>query len=80
MKKISKAYLFNIIMSIIVFISFVATIKIDNASRLPQNINTDYYMNSLPYIYIILFCLSVLILFNLSQCIKSIKKNNIINN
>lgn len=78
-KKVSKAYLFNIIMSIITLISFWMTIKIDNDSRLPQNINTDYYMNSLPYIYIILFCLFVLILFNLYQTIKNIKKSNIAN-
>lgn len=78
-KKISKAYLFNIIMSTITLISFLMTIKVDNDSRLPQNINTDYYMNSLPYIYIILFCLIVLVLFNLYQAIKSIKKSNITN-
>ncbi|GAA0070806.1 hypothetical protein UT300003_23300 [Clostridium sardiniense] len=78
-KKISKAYLFNIIMSIITLISFWMTIKVDNNSRLPQNINTDYYMNSLPYIYIILFCLIVLVLFNLYQAITSIKKSNTTN-
>ena len=63
-------------MSTITLISFLMAIKVDNDSRLPQNINTDYYMNSLPYIYIILFCLIVLVLFNLYQAIKSIKKSN----
>lgn len=69
-KKIDKAYLFNIIMSGLTLMSFCITIKIDNDSRLPQNINTDYYMNSLPYVYVILICLVVLILFNLYKAIK----------
>lgn len=46
------------------------TIKIDNDSRLPQNINTDYHMNSLPYIYIILICLTALVILNLYKFIK----------
>lgn len=73
MKKIGRAYLFNIAISVIALISFFMTMKIDNVSRLPQNINTDYHMNSLPYIYIILICLVALILLNLYQFIKSKK-------
>lgn len=74
MKKFDKAYLFNTIILVIILMSFWMTIKIDNDSRLPQNINTDYYMNSLPYVYVILICLAVLILFNVYKVI-NVKKN-----
>lgn len=76
MKKISKICLFNIILTITILLSFIMTIRIDNASRLLENINTDYHMNSLPYIYLILVCLIVLIVFNIYHCVKSIKKVN----
>ncbi|WLF70499.1 hypothetical protein Q6375_05785 [Clostridium septicum] len=71
---LKNVYLFNSFTSIIILISFIMTIKIDNASRLPQNINTDYFMNSLPYIYLILICLIALIIFNLYKIIST--KNN----
>lgn len=48
-------------------------IKIDNDSRLTHNINTDYHMNSLPYIYIILTYLAALVLLNLYNFIKGRK-------
>lgn len=51
MGKFKKEYLINIVISLITLISFFMIIKIDNESRLPININTDYHMNSLPYIY-----------------------------
>lgn len=70
MRKNEKGYLFNIALSVITLFSFFITIKIDNDSRLPQNINTDYHMNSLPYIYIILICLVALVLLNLYKFIK----------
>ncbi|MBS4804728.1 MAG: hypothetical protein KH005_07605 [Clostridium sp.] len=70
MRKNENGYLFNIAISVITLFSFFMTIKIDNDSRLPQNINTDYHMNSLPYIYIILICLSALVLLNLYKFIK----------
>lgn len=76
MKKFSIGYLFNIIVSAIISFSFFVTIKLDNNSRLPENVNTDYYMNSLPYIYIILICLFILIIFNLYKFVISIRKNN----
>lgn len=50
----------NIISLITLAISFFYMIKIDNDSRLPANINTDYYMNSLPFIYLIIGSLIVL--------------------
>lgn len=74
MRILKNGYLFNSFTSIIILISFIMTIKIDNASRLPQNINTDYFMNSLPYIYLILICLIALIIFNLYKIIST--KNN----
>ena len=70
MRKNAKDYLFNIAISVITLFSFFMTIKIDNDSRLPQNINTDYHMNSLPYIYIILICLTSLVILNLYKFIK----------
>ena len=70
MRKNENGYLFNIAISVITLFSFFMTIKIDNDSRLPQNINTDYHMNSLTYIYIILICLSALVLLNLYKFIK----------
>ncbi|MBS5938077.1 hypothetical protein E5347_12390 [Clostridium sartagoforme] len=70
MRKNAKDYLFNIAISVITLFSFFMTIKIDNDSRLPQNINTDYHMNSLPYIYIILICLATLVILNLFKFIK----------
>ena len=76
MKKCSIGYLFNIIVSAIISFSFFVTIKLDNNSRLPENVNTDYYMNSLPYIYIILICLFILIIFTLYKFVISIRKNN----
>lgn len=44
MRKNEKGYLFNIALSVITLFSFFITIKIDNDSRLPQNINTDYHI------------------------------------
>ena len=76
MKKCSIGYLFNIIVSAIISFSFFVTIKLDNNSRLPENVNTDYYMNSLQYIYRILICLFILIIFNLYKFVISIRKNN----
>lgn len=70
MRKNEKGYLFNIALSVITLFSFFITIKIDNDSRLPQNINTDYHMNSLPYIYIILICLTALVILNLYKFMK----------
>lgn len=60
----------NITLSLIGLITFLLMIKIDNESRLPQNIDTDYYMNSLPHIYVILFIFVVLILINLVSMLK----------
>lgn len=76
MKKFKKSYLFNLIMLVITFLSYCMTIKIDNDSRLPINMNTDYYMNSLPYIYIILISLVILIIFNFYKFIKDREKTN----
>lgn len=75
MKIFKKGYLFNIFTLIIILVSFLITIKIDNDSRLPQNANTDYFMNSLPYIYLILICLIALITFNLYKAITTKKTN-----
>lgn len=76
MRKFKKEYLINIFISLVTLISFFMIIKIDNESRLPINIYTDYHMNSLPYIYIVLIGLCVLIIFNLYKFLK-IKKQNL---
>lgn len=76
MKKFKMSYIFNLVMLGITLLSYCMTIKIDNDSRLLINMNTDYHMNSLPYIYIILISLVFLIIFNLYQVIKDRKKAN----
>lgn len=59
MKKLEAV---NFISLVTLAISFFYMIRIDNQSRLPANINTDYYMNSLPFIYLIIGSLAVLII------------------
>ena len=54
-----KTKITNLIASIISAYSIYMIIKIDNLSRLSENINTDYYMSSLPYLYLIIFSISV---------------------
>lgn len=67
----------NIIFSLIATISFFQIIKLNNEARLPQNINMDYYTNSLLYIYIILISLGVLTIFNIYMLGMSGKKYNL---
>lgn len=43
-------------------VSFFFMIKIDNTSRLPIHLGTDYHMNALPFIYMIIFSLLVLVI------------------
>lgn len=62
MKKLETV---NILTIVLLGIGFFNMIKIDNDSRLPGNINTDYFMNSLPYIYLIIACILVLVLLTL---------------
>ena len=76
MRKFKKEYLINIFISLVTLISFFMIIKIDNESRLPINIDTDYHMNSLPDIYIVFIGLCVLIIFNLYKFLK-IKNQNL---
>lgn len=57
MKKLEAV---NIISLVTLSISVFYMIKIDNHSRLPENINTDYYMASLPFIYLIIGSIIVL--------------------
>lgn len=72
-----KEYMVNIIFSLIATISFFQIIKLNNEARLPQNINMDYYTNSLLYIYIILISLGVLTIFNIYMLGMSGKKYNL---
>lgn len=65
MKKIRGGYVINIILSVISIICFFYIIKIDNESRLLQNIESDYYVNSLPCIYLVLICLGTITIFNM---------------
>lgn len=70
MKKLETV---NIVSLMILAISFFYMIRIDNNSRLPANINTDYYMNSLPFIYLIIGSLVVLIIISFLR-IRRIRK------
>lgn len=54
-----KTKITNLIASIISAYSIYMIIKIDNLSRLSENINTDYYMRSLPYLYLIIISIFV---------------------
>lgn len=65
-----KLEVLNIASILLLSFSFFKMIKIDNDSRLPENVNTDYYMNSLPYIYVIIICI---LLLTLVTCIRMIK-------
>ena len=60
-----KTKITNLIASIISAYSIYMIIKIDNLSRLSENINTDYYMRSLPYLYLIILSISVSFLISL---------------
>lgn len=41
----------NIIMAVLSGLCLYKIITIDNMSRLPENMDTDMHMDSLPYIY-----------------------------
>ena len=60
-----KTKITNLIASIISAYSIYMIIKIDNLSRLSENINTDYHMRSLPYLYLIIISISVSFLISL---------------
>lgn len=60
-----KLCIINLVVATLISVAFYFMIKIDNESRLPQNIDTDYFMKSLPWIYVLLFSLVVLFLVNL---------------
>ena len=60
-----KTKITNLIASIISAYSIYMIIKIDNLSRLSENINTDYHMRSLPYLYLIIVSISVSFLISL---------------
>lgn len=68
-----KLKIANITLSVIGLITFLLMVKIDNESRLPQNINTDYFMNSLVHIYVIILIFAALLIINLISIFK--KKN-----
>lgn len=51
-------------------------LAIENTARLPKYINTDYHMNSLPFIYICLIAMLALVILNTVWIIKSRKINN----
>lgn len=45
-------------------------LAIENTARLPEYINTDYHMNSLPFIYICLLAMLALVILNTVWMIK----------
>ena len=45
-------------------------LAIENTARLPEYINTDYHMNSLPFIYICLIAMLELVILNTVWMIK----------
>lgn len=65
----------NAVALITLAISFFYMIKIDNDSRLPANVNSDYHMNALPFIYIIIVCLLVMVVISFLR-IRKLKNTN----
>ena len=64
----------NIISLVILATSFFYMIKIENEARLPANINTDYHMNSLPFIYLIMGSIIVLVIISFLR-IRHLRQN-----
>lgn len=69
-----KRSILNICFSIITLISFNVMLQIENTARLPEYIDSDYHMRSLPYIYIILISILIVIVLNLFYICKDRKK------
>ena len=68
-----KKYIINSLLTIVSIFSFFKLLAIENTARLPEYINTDYHMNSLPFIYICLLAMLVLATLNTVWIIKSQK-------
>lgn len=64
----------NLLSILTLAISFFYLLKIDNASRLPENINTDYHMSALPFIYLIIGSLIAMFVLAVLR-IRKIKKD-----
>ena len=60
----------NVVSFCIILACLYGIVRIDNFSRLPENINTDYFMNSLPYIYLIIIIALPNIIFDTVQVLK----------
>lgn len=65
-----KSKLLNIAMALLSGFFLYKIISIDNMSRLPQNIDTDMFMDSLPYIYALIGALVIILLTNIIQLLK----------
>lgn len=65
-----KSKLLNIAMTLFAGFFLYKIISIDNMSRLPKNVETDMYMDSLLYIYGLIGALVIILLTNIVQLIK----------
>lgn len=68
-----KKNIINSLLTIVSIFSFFKMLAIENTARLPEYINTDYHMNSLPFIYICLLAMLALVILNTVWIIKSRK-------
>ena len=68
-----KKYVINSLLTIVSIFSFFKMLAIENTARLPEYINTDYHMNSLPFIYICLLAMFIIVILNTVWIIKSKK-------
>lgn len=60
-------------LTIVSIFSFFKILAVENTARLPEYINTDYHMNSLPFIYICLLAMLALVILNTVWIINSQK-------
>lgn len=68
-----KRYIINSLLTIVSIFSFFKMLAIENTARLPKYMNTDYHMNSLPFIYICFIAMLALVILNTVWIIKSRK-------
>lgn len=62
--------LINLILSAVSLIDFMVILRIGNIARSPEFIETDYFMNSLFYEWLLIILLCIMIIYNLFYLIK----------
>lgn len=60
-----KVAITNIVLTFLEMITFLKIMDIENTSRLPKYLNTDYHFHSLPYIYLSILIMLIIFGYNL---------------